>query len=245
MAWPSGTKAGTTHLDAGTDSPGLARADIKQNVDNVNAIIDEFGDVDIASPSDNDIIVYDSATSKWTKGSAGGASQTAYLKLGQHGESIQWEDFNGSHPTGHEVDPSSLMGQFDNTAHISYTNRNGNADTAYGFTLQAGTYLVKLTGIRAWNTDPGVSNAIKVVTFNEVDTFTIASATEMGFITFDIETVLLNNFDTNSDFNAVLPTKVNSLASWRGEEIQTAFDVLNTLSAAGVGQIGVEITKIG
>ena len=48
--WPSGTKAGTTHLDAGTDSPRLARPDIKQNVDNVNAIIDMFN---IDSPSAN------------------------------------------------------------------------------------------------------------------------------------------------------------------------------------------------
>lgn len=43
MAWPSSTKAGTTHLDAGSDSPSNARADIKQNVDNVNTIIDYFG----------------------------------------------------------------------------------------------------------------------------------------------------------------------------------------------------------
>jgi hypothetical protein len=43
MAWPSGTKAATTNVDAGTDQPKLARADIKQNIDNVNSIIDYFG----------------------------------------------------------------------------------------------------------------------------------------------------------------------------------------------------------
>jgi len=42
MTWPT-TKAGTTHVDAGSDSPASARADIKQNIDNVNSIIDEFG----------------------------------------------------------------------------------------------------------------------------------------------------------------------------------------------------------
>lgn len=41
MSWPT-TQAGTTHLDAGTDNPGSARADIKQNVDNVNAILDFY-----------------------------------------------------------------------------------------------------------------------------------------------------------------------------------------------------------
>lgn len=41
MTWPT-TQAGITHLDAGTDNPGSARADIKQNVDNVNSIMDEY-----------------------------------------------------------------------------------------------------------------------------------------------------------------------------------------------------------
>jgi hypothetical protein len=43
MAWPSGNKANTTHLDAGSDKPSLARPEIKKNVDNVNTIIDYFG----------------------------------------------------------------------------------------------------------------------------------------------------------------------------------------------------------
>ena len=41
MPWPS-TKAQTTHLDAQTDDPNLARPEIKQNIDNVNDIIDFF-----------------------------------------------------------------------------------------------------------------------------------------------------------------------------------------------------------
>jgi hypothetical protein len=53
--WPSGTKASTANLDAGTDKPSLARPDIKQNVDNVNDIIDMF---DISAPSDGDALVY-------------------------------------------------------------------------------------------------------------------------------------------------------------------------------------------
>ena len=44
MAWPSGTKAGTANVDAGTDKISLARPDIKQNIDNVNTIIDHYSD---------------------------------------------------------------------------------------------------------------------------------------------------------------------------------------------------------
>ena len=43
MTWPSGSKAATTNVDAGSDRPKDARSDIKQNIDNVNAIIDYFG----------------------------------------------------------------------------------------------------------------------------------------------------------------------------------------------------------
>jgi hypothetical protein len=38
--WPSGSKATTTHTDAGSDKPRLARVDINQNILNVNDIID-------------------------------------------------------------------------------------------------------------------------------------------------------------------------------------------------------------
>jgi hypothetical protein len=63
--WPSGTKAGTTNLDAGTDSPRLARPDIKTNVDNVNAIIDMFN---IDSPSANQILKYNSSNARFELG---------------------------------------------------------------------------------------------------------------------------------------------------------------------------------
>ena len=43
MAWPNGTKASTANVDQGADKIALARPDIKQNIDNVNDIIDYFG----------------------------------------------------------------------------------------------------------------------------------------------------------------------------------------------------------
>jgi len=57
--WPSGTKASTSNLDAGTDSPASARADLKTNVDNVNSVIDMFN---ITSPTNNQILKYNSGT---------------------------------------------------------------------------------------------------------------------------------------------------------------------------------------
>ena len=65
--WPSGTKASTTHLDAGTDSPRLARADIKQNVDNVNSIIDMFN---IDSPTNNQLLIYNTSNSRFELGTS-------------------------------------------------------------------------------------------------------------------------------------------------------------------------------
>jgi hypothetical protein len=62
MAWPSGTKASTANVDEGSDSISNARPDIKQNIDNVNLIIDEFN---IASPSNGDILRYSTSSGKW------------------------------------------------------------------------------------------------------------------------------------------------------------------------------------
>ena len=86
MAWPSGTKAGTTNVDAGSDRPALARADIKQNIDNVNAIIDEF---DITSPSNGDILTYNSTSGAWEPGAAGaGANAIAVFQVASGEENV-------------------------------------------------------------------------------------------------------------------------------------------------------------
>ncbi len=72
MAYPT-VKAGTTHVDAGSDSPKQARADIKQNIDNVNALIDHFnssGPISIqgneitSTRSNDDLILQASGTGK-------------------------------------------------------------------------------------------------------------------------------------------------------------------------------------
>ena len=60
--WPTGSKASTANLDAGTDSPRLARPDIKQNVDNVNAIVDMFN---IDSPTADQILKYNTSNARF------------------------------------------------------------------------------------------------------------------------------------------------------------------------------------
>lgn len=69
--WPSGSKASTSNLDAGTDSPRLARTDIKQNVDNVNSIIDMFH---IDSPSANQVLKYNNGNARFELGSDTGSN---------------------------------------------------------------------------------------------------------------------------------------------------------------------------
>ena len=62
--WPSSNKATTTHTDSSTDNPQNARAEIKQDIDNVNTIIDTF---DLATtPQQGSILAYDSATGKFS-----------------------------------------------------------------------------------------------------------------------------------------------------------------------------------
>jgi len=77
MAWPT-TKAGTTNVDQGSDKISLARPDIKQNIDNVNDIIDTFG---ITSPSDNDVLEYNSTSGKFENVSGVGSRGTVVLTL--------------------------------------------------------------------------------------------------------------------------------------------------------------------
>src|SRR6056300_605158 len=60
--WPSGTKASTANVDSGTDLISQARPDIKQNIDNVNSIIDSF---DIGTPTAGTVLSYNSGTSNW------------------------------------------------------------------------------------------------------------------------------------------------------------------------------------
>lgn len=57
MTWPTATT--TASVDNAYDAPQNARADIKQNIDNVNSIVSEFGTVDTGTPADGQLLAYD------------------------------------------------------------------------------------------------------------------------------------------------------------------------------------------
>jgi hypothetical protein len=80
--WPAGTKASTSNLDAGTDSPRLARADILQNVQNVNDIIDMFN---ISAPTNNQTLLYSTANARFELSSAGAGATGATGPTGATG----------------------------------------------------------------------------------------------------------------------------------------------------------------
>jgi len=120
MAWPS-TKAATTNVDAGSDSPSSARSDIKQNIDNVNAIIDEF---DIASPNNGDILTYNSTSGAWEPSAAeSGGINLSVININSGEENVSGNIYR-----------RTVEEKFDSDS-ISAITGGG-----YQFTLTAGSY---------------------------------------------------------------------------------------------------------
>lgn len=129
MSWPSGSKAGTTHVDNGNDLLRNARADIKQNIDNVNDIIDEFN---ISSPDDGDLLQYSSSSGKW--------EQVASSSVGGKGSSLV--PFN-TPPTSLSIGENDLTIQSDAVDHNGVTVST--TDDDFQFT-DTGTYYVRFFG---------------------------------------------------------------------------------------------------
>ena len=138
MAWPSGTKASTANVDAGTDSITSARADIKQNFDNVNDIIDHLN---ISSPSDGDLLQYSNSSGKWEQiASTSIGSQTKFavfnLATGANEENVAGNIYRRLLTI--QLDPNNIM-DIDSTGDFT-------------FNLTAGTYIVMPMNIIADDT---------------------------------------------------------------------------------------------
>ena len=142
--WPSGTKAGTSNLDAGTDSPRLARPDIKQIVDNVNSIIDMFN---IDSPSANEILKYNSGNARFELGSDTGSNginvvgdDSATITIADAGTLYVQGGTNITTSTNSDgtltVNAPSAVSSFTNDS--GFITNNGNGDlTIIGSTITA------------------------------------------------------------------------------------------------------------
>ena len=137
MAWPSGTKASTANVDAGTDSITSARADIKQNFDNVNDIIDHLN---ISSPSDGDLLQYSTSSGKWEQvasSSVGTTTSVAILDI----DFLPYNTTSGTYKAlfTEEFDPNNIVtiDTFDSANQSEY------------FTLGSGTYILEFKGLFA------------------------------------------------------------------------------------------------
>ena len=157
MAWPT-TKAGTTHVDAGSDSPASARADIKQNIDNVNTIIDEFN---ISSPSDGDLLQYSTSSGQWEQvaaSSVGAGADIATLAMaGGTYENVSGNIYRRT--VNISFDPNSFVSTSDN----------------YQFTLGAGNYIVQANGHTGANPNDG---EVSVTIYNETGASQIGTLAE-------------------------------------------------------------------
>jgi len=156
--WPSATKASTTNVDAGTDQISLARADIKQNMDNVNDIIDIFN---IASPTNGDLMQYNSSTTKWEK--------VASTAVGSTAKAAQISFSTGQAISGGYRYLISLSGIQDAYGIITLSDSN------YRFALTAGTYqFCNVNGTLTTNVGSATANTIYNYT-DSVDllTFTV------------------------------------------------------------------------
>lgn len=123
MAWPSGTKASTDNVDEGTDFIAYARADIKQNFDNVNDIIDEFN---ISSPNNGDLLQYSTSTGKWEQvaaSSVGSSVQIAVVTLTTSAEeNVTGNEYRRSFTV--DADPNTMIG-IDSAGDFTFELANG------------------------------------------------------------------------------------------------------------------------
>lgn len=151
MAWPSGTKASTANLDQGTDLISQARPHIKQNVDNVNDIIDEFN---IASPSDGDALEYNSTSGAW-ESVARGAGRISIFR------------FSDSFTSSGTVEAYTGDITIDLSNGSSLTKTSNGSDTTF-ISLDAGTYTFEIIGINVQGIY-GSTVSVPEIKFNSVD----------------------------------------------------------------------------
>lgn len=228
-SWPT-TKGTTTHLDQSTDDPNEARPEIKQNIENVNKIIDNFA---TTTPSNGDTWVFNSATDKFEP-SATGAGQEATIQ------------FTGTILGTKAVfttvrDSNSILTEQTDTGYVSGTNvlvTNGQVS----FQLATGTYRINC-GDRINAQDSGGSPTWR---FQKVDTSatvtSIFGLNDNHNLTLAGSQVLFQNFDqrefTVTDATDKYYFNPSPSNSW------WVYQSGSTLDKAYLEDVAVRITKI-
>ena len=200
--WPSGTKAGTTNLDAGTDSPRLARPDILQNVNNVNSIIDMFN---IDSPTANQVLKYNTGNTRFELGS----------DTGSNGFTIIGDDSAGVNI----ADAGTLYLQGQNNITTS-TNSDGTLTitgptlTSYLTASSSATLTNKAGNISQWTNDSGyitsdLSFIGSTITAPSNADFTLTTS---GTGTLDLDDTVRFNKNYKEDINTLTSSSTISVS---------------------------------
>lgn len=206
MTWPT-TPVSTTNLDAGTDSPASARADLKTAVDNINAIAAEFGAVDTTGRTTNDVLAWDG--SKWAPATPAAVptqlddlSDVNLTTPATDGQALVWSDSSsawvagtvsggGGGGTEAYLDMTNLVVNtieslkvvefseaWDGNNLITLTNSNQSFRFA-----NAGTYMIETLGILATSNTASVD--IDVKSGSSPTTTVVAGIATDGTITWN------------------------------------------------------------
>ena len=226
--WPSGTKAGTTNLDAGTDSPRLARPDIKTNVDNVNAIIDMFN---IDSPSANQILKYNSSNARFelgTDSTGTAAAATTFVGDDSSGTAVNaGETFKiagGTNiTTAVSGDTVTITG-----ATIPTNNNQLSNGSAFITASSSDTLTNKSGAVSMFTNDAGYLTSTGDITFTGS---TITSPSNADITLDPAGTGVINN-NATVRFNVGYKEDINALTSSTGITVDAAVASVHTVTLA-------------
>lgn len=175
--WPSGTKASTANLDAGTDRPSLARPDIRQNVDNVNSVIDMFN---IVTPTDNQILKYSTSNTRFELASLADNNTTYSLSAVVDGSNANIR-LSGSDATTDDlqlVAGTGITVTVNSDGAIELDNTVVDTDTTYTISAETGGggANLRLTDSGATTDDVLIAEGTGItVTRTDANTITIAT----------------------------------------------------------------------
>ena len=228
--WPAGTKAGTTNLDAGTDSPRLARPDIKTNVDNVNAIIDMFN---IDSPSANQILKYNSSNARFELASDATGTSSGITFSGDDSAGIAIADGGALHIKGGTNISTSTNsdGTLTITGAAIPTNTNALTNGAGFITASSSDTLTNKGGaVSMFTNDAGylTNNGNGDITFVGS---TITSPSNADITLDPAGTGVINN-NATVRFNVGYQEDINALTSSTGITVDAALASVHTVTLA-------------